>query len=135
MSYDNPRIGLSDTIHDTIYKMSDGNPEAITVLLSILKHGDTIDPDAAMGSIMAILDLDTLDIYGSHIWALYKDVCDCQIARFMGLLRAYQLGFVDGDTLKAAASDPRSGTSLDVDGLLKQVKEKPPNFEDTYVAT
>ncbi len=134
MSYDNPRLQLTDTAHDIIYKMSDGNPGAITVLLSILKHGDTIDPDAAMGSIMAILDLDTLDIYGSDIWVLYKYVCECQIARFMGLLRAWQLGLVDSAVLKAAASDPRGGTSLDVDGLLKQVKEKLPDFKDTYVA-
>ncbi len=59
------RITLNDTIQSTVVKMSDGNPGAMTVLMKLLQkeHG-----------IFKLLKLDTLGIYGSAIWVVYKDL-------------------------------------------------------------
>lgn len=43
------KLQLSDSVHDILYKMSEGNPGALTVCLKILKEGETIDPDALGG--------------------------------------------------------------------------------------
>jgi hypothetical protein len=53
-------------------KMSDGNPGALTVVMSIYQHVENIDPMGALGGFGPILSLDTLGIYGPDVWMLYK---------------------------------------------------------------
>ena len=69
------KLDLKDSMQEMLFKMSEGNPGALTVLLVILEKGEQIDPDGAMRGIGPILSLDSLGCYGSKIWMLYKDVC------------------------------------------------------------
>lgn len=55
---------------DALTLMADGNPGAITVLVSLL----TVSPSS-------ILYLDELEMYGPDIWVLYKDECDEDLDR------------------------------------------------------
>ena len=64
----NPRVSLMDTMQEVLYKMSEGNPGGLTVMINLLKS------DAVEG-FMYLLDLDDMGIYGSKIWLAYKDVC------------------------------------------------------------
>ncbi|MFZ2950919.1 MAG: hypothetical protein WA003_15700 [Desulfuromonadaceae bacterium] len=61
------RIELTDTPMPMIMKMSDGNPGAVNVLCRMLKEGEAIDRDSALGGYGALLGMDTHGIYGSRI--------------------------------------------------------------------
>lgn len=99
------RCQLTDSLMDCVVKISDGNPGAVTVLAKLYKECPTIDPDAAMGGFIHILALDDMEIYGSNIWILYKDVCEENIVNFITLLRAKQLGIITKDKLVELSKD------------------------------
>ena len=125
------RIQLMDTDTDVMVKMSGGNPGAMSALVELLVEGEATDPDNFMGSLGTILLLDTLEIYGTDIYVLYSDICQRKVNLMVAILRAYQLGYLDGATLKDASHrQDRSGASLiDVEGLYTLVREHLPNFD------
>jgi len=122
----NTRIELTDTGIDVILKLSEGNPGAVTVCMEVLKKGTEIDPDAFGGGLMQLLGFDTLGLYGSRIWMLYKDVCECDLVSTLGVMRAWQLGFITQSQLNWAIDN--RGDGLDVEQVVNQVKERLPSF-------
>ena len=126
------RIELSDDIKSVLFKLSDGNPGAITVLLRLIKVAEQIDPDAAMGPYAPLLNLDSFGIYGSRIWVLYKYVCGEDILKTLAMLRALQLGHLHHEKLEAVFNhidgDRTPAEPIDVEVMLKKVKESLPNF-------
>lgn len=120
------RITLRDNAMSSIMKLAEGNPGAIRVCTELLLKSKAINPDAALGEVANLLGLDTLGIYGSRIWMLYKDVCKEDIAKVVGVLRANQLGFMTKAELGHAIDN--YGEGIDIDSLLSKVKERLPNF-------
>ena len=118
------KIKLSDTTKDVLVKMSEGNPGALSVLIRILNNPQ-IDPDSFMGPMGAILSLDTLELYGSNIWILYKDVCGESISKMLAVIRAQQLGFVSEAAIHQALG---SLEILGITSLCSQVTERLPRF-------
>ena len=98
------RLSLEDSLSQIISKLSEGNPGAGTVLSHVLNYAGGIDPRDAGGGFGPLLSLDTLGIYGSDIWLLYKDVCKENLTWFVGVLRAVQLGQVSEADVKAAVA-------------------------------
>lgn len=111
----------------SIIAMGEGNPGAITVMARLVKANPLIDPDCAFGDWGALISLDALDIYGSRIWMLYKDVCKESLGNTLAVMRAVQLGFLKQRDLDSAI-DGKS--KLDVAALLAQVKERLPAFNE-----
>ena len=120
------KIQETDTMLDSLTKMAEGNPGAITVLMQIMTEAERIDPDSFMGSFGAILSLDTQNIYGSRIWMLYKDVCGENITDTIGLSRAVQMGIISIATLNMAIDN--YGKGLDVEDTMKKLRNDLPNF-------
>jgi hypothetical protein len=108
--------------------MSEGNPGALNVCINLLKEGERIDPDSMLGGIGPILALDSLGIYGSRIWILYKYICNQSLVLTIAVLRAVQLGFLKEETLKTAI-EPH-GREIEPLTLYNQVKERLPRFAD-----
>ena len=121
------KINLDDTAQDMVIKLSEGNPGALTVCLDILQKGKSIDPDGFDGGIGSLLLFDSMSLYGSRIWMLYKDVCGEDLVKTVAMLRAWQLGFVSEDNLNHAIDN--YGNGIDKDDLFKQVKDRLPNFD------
>lgn len=115
------RIELRDNKSDIIVKMCDGNPGAMNVLTQLLYSNMPID------GLSLILMLDSIGIYGTDIYVLYSDICNCDIDNTVMVIRAVQLGFFDGNILKDAAHrQDYSGRDLvPVDELCGKVT----NFE------
>ncbi len=122
----NTRIELTDTGISVAIKMSEGDPCALRVVVEFMKNAGKIDPDNAMGGFGAILNLDSLGIYGSRIRMLYKDVCGEDMPRTLGVLRACQLGIISQSVLDTAIDN--RGRGLDVEDAFKKVQEHLPNF-------
>lgn len=120
------RLELSDSATDKVVKMSEGNPGAMNVCVQLLETSAKTDPDSVLGSLSSLLSLDILGIYGSDIWKLYKDVCGEDIIDTVTILRGHQLGFIDKNTLYHAISN--RGDGIDIDDILRQVKEQLPNY-------
>ena len=73
----NERIEPTDNSSDVIFKLAQGNPGAISVLLQLIKKlGE-------MKSIIFFLSLEELDLRGSKIWEIYKDHCKEDIDMFI----------------------------------------------------
>ena len=125
------KLDLNDSIEDIIIKMSEGNPGAISVCMMLYTRGGAIDPDDWLGGSGGVLSLDSIGIYGSKIWMLFKDVCKQDLVKTVAMLRAWQLGFVPKDTLLHAIDN--YGAGIDTDALLAQVQERLPAFGQTEV--
>ena len=127
------KIILQDSIMDVFLKLAVGNPGALTVCMEVYKKGPAIDPDAALGGLASLLDLDDLGIYGSHIWLLFKDICGEDLVKTIAVLRARQLGFISDYAIKAAifAAENGRGTRgnyLNTANLLARVQKRLPKF-------
>lgn len=119
------KLDLTDTVQTALFKMSEGNPGGLTVMMQMMQHGDAIDPDGFMGGFGAIMWLDTYEIYGSRIWILYKDVCGCNLLNTFAMIRACQLGFISSTKLNNAIDGKEQ---VDVADFLQQVKNRLPAF-------
>lgn len=86
-----------------------------------------IDTDAAFGGFANIMDLDTLGIYGSRIWMLYKDVCKEKLYKMIAVLRSWQLGFVSASAINHAIDN--YGEGLDVSECVVKVTEQLKGFK------
>lgn len=121
------KIKLEDDFETIMLKMSDGNPGAITVMMDIVDKGSSIDPECGF-PLLHILALDGMDIRGSDIWILYKDVCHENLTLMLALLRAKQLGIVSETHVKAAIKN--GGSPLDLmNDILKNVKLQLKEFD------
>lgn len=125
------RIQLTDTAMSAATKMSDGNSGALKVCAMMLRQGAEIDPDDFAGGLGNLLSMDTLGLYGSRIWMLFKDVCKEDLRVTCALLRAWQLGFVSEIALRNAIETYGSG--IDVPALVAQVEERLPRFQRAAV--
>lgn len=121
---DNIRLTLDDTAMTSVMKMAGGNPGALRICSEILKRGGEIDPQGLAG-FGALMCLDSLGIYESRIWLLYKDVCRQDLVKTMACLRAWQLGILpERELLSAISGDAR----IDTDAILVAVKVRLSNF-------
>jgi hypothetical protein len=120
------RIGLDDTFQSALIKLAEGNPGALTALLKLATDVPKIDPDSFLGNLTPLLDMDSLGIYGSNIWILYKDVCGADSVNFATLTRAWQLGYVPEAQIVKASIDGRH--SFDFVALLAKVRARLPRF-------
>lgn len=102
------RIELTDTGMDVIVKMAEGNPGAIQALMEIMSEHDSIDPQALLGPIGAIMSLDTWGIYGTDIYILFSDKCNRNVRRLLMLMRATQMGDFSHVRLQQMAADQRN---------------------------
>ena len=121
------RIQLSDTMATIITKLSEGNPGAISVCIKLITENEKIDPDSTLAYLSSLLLLDSLGIYGSNIWILYKDICNQNINYFIAILRAFQLGFLSQETLLSNIQS--QSPTLNILPYIKQVKQRLPNFK------
>jgi hypothetical protein len=125
------RIQLNDSSLDAIYKISEGNPRAVTVIARCLTEGGQIDPDLVFGGLGVLLILDSLQIYGSHIWILFQDVCGSSLVHTIAALRAVQLGLIPESQVKNAIT---SMSKLDTDAILTAVQGRLPKFGQSALA-
>jgi hypothetical protein len=72
------KIGLRDSVMELMFKMSEGNPGAMSVLMQILQNSEDV---------LTILDLDDMNIRGSQIWVGFKDYCGEDIDKFIAAAR------------------------------------------------
>lgn len=128
MSYENPRIQLNMSVQDVVIEMSEGNPGAVNVLLSILTNNESIDPEDIFRGLGPILGLDTADIYGSEIYILFKYVAKGNIVDMLGLIRSVQLGFASDSELKEMIANEAAPEGR-VAELLAQVRGRLPKFK------
>ena len=119
------RIKLTDSVTGVIAKLAEGNPGATRICCELIKEGDKIDPNAAMGGLASLLGMDTLSIYGSRIWLLYKDVCGQSIPKVVAVLKGWQLGMLTDKSIDNAID---YGKQIDIVDLVAKIRERLPNF-------
>ncbi len=108
---------------DIMVKMSEGNPGAVTVLMELYKEAPEIDPWSVLGGIGPVMWLDTLGVYGSRIWMLYKDVCGQDIAKTVWMIRAVQLGIMSETELNHRIDNyGREGIDEIIEKVLEVLK-------------
>lgn len=114
---------------DALMALSEGNPGAATALMHLCKDSPSIDPDDMFKELGPVIALDNLGIYGPRIWMLYKDVCQHSTIMVLAILRAYQLGQLEGCTEKAInhAID-NMGEGLNLASILAAVQRELPDF-------
>jgi len=126
------RIELTDNMMSATMKMAEGNPGAITAIMEIIKEGDLIDPQSAMGGgLGALLSMDTWEIYGSSIYVLWNDKCGRDTRKMLMIMRAAQLGLFSLAMLKEMAADQTRSVDIpeeEWESLDKSVCERLEHF-------
>ncbi len=120
----NERIKLTDTLMDSVMKLTEGNPGALRVIMDIVKDGKEIDPYTE--PFLLLLNLDSYGIYGPRIWMFFKDVCKCNLSKTIAVLRAMQMGVVPAAIVNHAIDNYGKGVDLDV--VIAGVKDKLPKL-------
>jgi hypothetical protein len=119
------RIELSDTPLTSIAKLSEGNPGAVSVLVDMFQRNAEIDLESVFGPMSSLFHLDTLGIYGSKIWTLFKNCCGSDTVSLVTVLRAVQLGVLSPYDLREAI---KQQSPLDIKSLLTAVQAELPEF-------
>jgi len=130
MKHHKERITLEMSVMDVMVTMSEGNPGALRVCFDLFKNGAAVDPEA-WSPLAHLLDLDSMGIYGSKIWVLYKDVCGQNLVNMIALFRAYQLGQVEGvydHHIKMASEGVPLSKPFDFPAIVATVKNRLPSF-------
>jgi hypothetical protein len=125
------RIELTDTFIDVVIKMSEGNPGAVRAIAEIAKASSEIDTDSAWGGLGPMIGMDSMGIYGSGIWMLFKDANDCDAIKAVTTLRCHQMGIITASQIRAAM-DRR--TPLDHEANLAALRAQLPNFASGVLA-
>jgi len=110
------RLVYTDTTMSILLKMSDGNPKAVTVLAQLMTGIFHEVP-----GFMLILNLDSMGVYGSHIWRLYKDCCKQDINEMEKVLRAWQLGKITGAEVHLHIEQGKEFDLPSVDEMLEEL--------------
>ncbi len=116
------RIQPTDTFTDIAYKLTEGNPGALTVCINLIRNEAEIDPQSAFCGMGCLLSLDQHEIYASNIWIL---------AKYVLLLRSVQLG-ITRESEVLAAIEKLDADAFDFEAIAKQVKAELDDFQWPY---
>lgn len=118
------------TALDGVIELAQGNPGAITAVAILMKESEKIDPQNFAKELAPLLELDELELRGSQIWLLFKDICGEDPVNVFVLFRARQLGLIPRDAINKAVErcDQRQPHLLDVIGLRTKVQEQLVSF-------
>jgi len=119
------RLKLEMSISDAVLALSEGNPGAIKVLTDSIQRNHEIDPVNAYGPWGLVANLDFIEVYGSRIWVLYKDLCGEDLPRTTALVRAVQLGIISRETLDKAID---GGEKIDIEATIGMVLKEIPEL-------
>lgn len=123
------RLTLDMTLVAATLALAEGNLGALKACLELAAVAPTVDPDGGLGAFGPLLTLDELGLYGSDVWVLHSDLCGRDPVLTLAVLRAWQLGLVDRETVRAAVTAGRDrGPTLDPQGLLERVRLVLPEF-------
>jgi len=125
----------TDSIMTAVAKLSGGNFGAMSVCTQLFARGAEIDPKGIPG-FGPLLLLDSLHIYGSRIWLLYKDICGEDVVMTLACLRGWQLGIINQRDLIKAIDNAEGGNrahNLDLPAILAAVKEQLGDFGNAPV--
>jgi hypothetical protein len=83
-----------DSIEESIYKISDGNPGAVLVISAMMKAAKTASamPDDRGAMTFPLLTLDDLGIYGSQVYCFWKLWARENAPRAVVLLIGHHMG-------------------------------------------
>ncbi|PHS61236.1 MAG: addiction module antidote protein, HigA family [Thalassobium sp.] len=124
------RIKIDMSMEEIVSVMCEGNPGGMSAIMSLLKDTKKIDPQEFMEGFGHILFLDTMQIYGSHIYILWNDVCKRDSMAFIALIRAAQLGFTPVSDIVNLSN---SIGEINMPHLISQVQERLEDFKKAHV--
>ncbi len=87
---------LNISVSDLLYQMSDGVPGATNILGKMLISPEAFAP---ADPVISILGLDTLEVYGSDIWALGHYVCKDDMTLLNQVLDNHGFGYLTQELL------------------------------------
>lgn len=76
------KLQLFDSLHDVIFKMSEGNPGALSCIMGLKEQMKETD------WVQALLALDMVECYGSHLYMIWNDSCDRDFDKFKQIITA-----------------------------------------------
>ncbi len=120
---------------DALIAMADGNPGAITAMIGLMEASPKVDPQSAFGPMTPLIGLDSLAIYGTDVWVLFKDVCGQDITCTLAVLRAHQLGILTSEEIKDAltqgVSEEKTALRDRAETIVEDVQARLDEFAQT----
>ena len=102
------KIKNIDNIQDIIIQLSEGNPGALTTCFEILREtGSNI-----FEAIPLFLTLDSMELYGSHLYMLWNDCCDRNIKAVIDVINGFITGKITKDDINERIKKAGYGKSF-----------------------
>lgn len=120
-----------DEAKELVAEMSQGNPGAMYAMVDLIKDGWMMEPFIKYDPLEYLKLLEELGILGSDIYLIHNDLCGGNVHYMSGLLKAVQLGILEGSTLKAelAKINKGGGSTIDVHQVMLEVKNTVNGFD------
>ena len=118
------RISLLDTMEETIFKFSNGNPGAMQALIELLN----LSPEKMFQN---LLTLDRMELYENKLYMLWNDSCDRNVEKMQDIIKAYRSGRIKKSDIDERIKKVGRGKKFD-DLLEVRLLEDVLNVEDHW---
>lgn len=100
------RISLLDTMEETIFKFSNGNPGAMQALIELLN----LSPEKMFQN---LLTLDRMELYENKLYMLWNDSCDRNVEKMQDIIKAYRNGRIKKSDIDERIKEVGRGKKFD----------------------
>lgn len=100
------RLKLEDSVQDTIFKYSGGNPGALTFLIQLIQvreHDFFVD----------FMTIDNMELYEDKLYMLWNDSCNRDIQKVIKIFKLYRLGVIKKQDIEDRVKNVGYGKSFD----------------------
>ena len=117
-----------DSLKDILMKMTLGNPGSVYCLMELVTRTSDIDKSKNkfqdIRNMEYLKELVDLNIVGTDIDALYKDICGKDLPSVIAVLKAVQLGLISKEVIQDACSrrDNTGVRMLDAETYYYRIK-------------
>jgi hypothetical protein len=126
-------LSPSDTLEVALEKLAEGNTTAAAALADLVAECRAID-DTCDHPFRYLIQLDRYKVRGMYLAALYRDVCNEDLVKMLGLLRWAELGRLRPTDIRAAITRATGGITppwfrgLDPTLVLSLLRAHQPTF-------
>lgn len=100
------RLRLEDSIQDTIFKYSGGNPGALTFLMKLIEVQE-------QNFFVDFMTIDNMELYEDKLYMLWNDSCNRDMNKVKKIFEYYRLGKITKKDIEERIKNVGYGKSFD----------------------
>lgn len=100
------RLKLENTIQETLFEFSGGNPGALTFLMKLIKERED-------DFVIDLMTIDDMGLYESKLYMLWNDSCNRDIHKVIKIFDLYRIGKITQNDIEERIKNVGYGKSFE----------------------